>query len=62
MLTITPLIWEINNNVHLMLKNNQSINNVCLFQINVLIDTGSSNFAVAASPSPDIDLFFKRKE
>ena len=31
-------------------------------KINVLIDTGSSNFAVAASPSPDIDLFFKRKE
>ncbi|XP_048756417.2 beta-secretase 1-like [Ostrea edulis] len=30
-------------------------------KINVLIDTGSSNFAVAASPDPDIDKFFNRE-
>ncbi|XP_061183759.1 beta-secretase 1-like [Saccostrea echinata] len=29
-------------------------------KINVLIDTGSSNFAIAASPNPDIDIFFNR--
>lgn len=31
-------------------------------KINVLIDTGSSNFAVAASPSPDLDYFFMRNQ
>lgn len=31
-------------------------------KINVLIDTGSSNFAVASSPSPDLDYFFMRNQ
>lgn len=31
-------------------------------QLNVLIDTGSSNFAVAASPNPDITMWFHRNE
>lgn len=30
-------------------------------KINVLIDTGSSNFAIAATPDPDIDKFFQRE-
>ena len=33
-----------------------------LSQINVLIDTGSSNFAIAATPDPDIDKFFEREK
>lgn len=31
-------------------------------KLNVLIDTGSSNFAVAANPAPDISTWFRRKE
>ncbi|XP_060067485.1 beta-secretase 1-like [Ylistrum balloti] len=31
-------------------------------QLNVLIDTGSSNFAVAANPNPDISSWFHRNE
>ena len=27
-------------------------------QMNILIDTGSSNFAMAASPNPDVDRYF----
>lgn len=31
---------------------------VCVLQMNILVDTGSSNFAVAAAPHPFITHFF----
>lgn len=31
-----------------------------LFQFNVLVDTGSTNFAIAGSPHPNIDRYFVR--
>lgn len=32
----------------------------CVFQLNILVDTGSSNFAVAAGPHPFITHYFNR--
>lgn len=31
---------------------------LCVLQMNILVDTGSSNFAVAAAPHPFITHFF----
>ncbi|EMP31448.1 Beta-secretase 2, partial [Chelonia mydas] len=31
-------------------------------QLNILVDTGSSNFAVAGAPNPDVTLYFNTKE
>lgn len=40
----------------------QMILNVCLFQFNVLVDTGSTNFAIAGAPNSSIEKYFLKNE